>query len=208
MDWTNILEGIISGVSATIISTIIVFIFTKLFGQRKNKDKSSESINQTNFKSTFKNPFLISLFITSFIVVLTFFSLVYSWTTYNYIYLTIAALILGIITYLIYENQCPNCNRIFHKKLINKETLKEEKRPYYYRDSTIYRYSDGSEKEHRYTGKEKTRMETWRTEKEFYECTSCGHKWDKIFERNLDINSRPKPNIVRTRFKPPNNFDY
>jgi hypothetical protein len=205
MDWTNILEGIISGIFATLISTFIIYIFTKMFGQQKNKDKSSENISQTTSKSTFKNPFLISLFITSFTVVVTFFSFVFSWTTIN-IYLSIAALVLGVITYWIYGNQCPNCNRIFHKKLINKETLKEEKRPYRYRDLTIYLYSDGSEKDRKYTGEEKTRMETWRTEKEFYECTSCHHKWDKIFERNLDANNRPKPNIIRTKIRPPDSF--
>jgi len=208
MDWTNILEGTIGSLFAFFISTIIVFIFNKFIGKRKYKDESLESETKTNFGSFFKNPFLISLFITSFFVVLTFFSIVYSWTTYNYIYLTIAASIFGIITFFIYENQCPNCKRIFHKKLINKEILKDEKRPYYYRDLTIYLYSDGSEKERRYTGEEKIRMETWRTEKEFYECTSCHHKWDKISERNLDIDSRPEPNIVRTKIKPPNDYEY
>lgn len=202
MNWINILEGVISSLIATFISTIIVLVFLKLFGREKEKDKSSET------KNWIKNPFLISLFITSFISVLTFFSLVYLWETFNYIYLGSASLILIIITYFIYENQCPNCNRVFHKKLINKEVLREEKRPYRYRDLTIYLYSDGSEKDRKYSGKEKIIMETWRTEKEFYECTSCHHKWDKIFERNLDIDNRPKPDIVRTRFKPPNSLDY
>jgi hypothetical protein len=85
--------------------------------------------------------------------------------------------------------------------------LKEEKRPYHYRDETIYLYSDGSEKDHKYSGEEKIKMETWRTEKEFYNCTSCNHNWDKIFEKNLDIDNRPKPNKVRTRFNPPNPFN-
>ncbi len=206
MNLTNILEGIISGVSAALISTVIIFIFTKLFSQKIQKSELADDNNSANFKSFYKNPFLISLFVTSFMVVLTFFSWVYAWTTFNFIYLFIASFSLGFITNWIYNNQCPNCNRIFSKKLINKETLKEEKRPYHYRDETIYLYSDGSEKDRKYSGKEKTKMETWRTEKEFYECKICSHKWDKIFERNLDIDNRPKPNIVRTKIKPPNPF--
>ncbi len=206
MDWNNILEGIISGVSATLISLVIIFIFKKIFGEKTKKDKSGEVQKANLSGSILSNPFLISLFLTSFVIVLTFFSMVYSWEVFNYIYLLIADFGLGFVTYWIYNNQCPKCNRIFKKKLINKETLKEEKRPYHYRDCTIYLYSDGSEKDKKYHGKEKTKMETWRTEKEFYECQSCKHKWDEIFEKNLD--NRPKPNIVRTRFDPPNNFNY
>lgn len=206
MDWANILEGIVSGLFVFIISSIITFIFYRLFGKRKEKDTSSKI--KTNFNDYLKNPFLISLFVTSFLFVLTIFFAIYFPTIYYHMYTLIGAFISAMITYWVYENQCPNCKKIFHKKLINKVTLKDEKRPFYYRDLTIYLYSDGSEKERKYTGPEKTRMETWRTEKEFYECTSCGHKWDKIFERNLDKESRPKPNIVRTKIKPPNDYNF
>ena len=145
---------------------------------------------------------------TTFIIVLTFFSMVYSWQIFNYIYLIIADFGFGFVTYWIYNNQCPKCNAIFNKKLIDKQTLKEEKRPYYYRDETIYYYSDGKTlKDRKFHGPEKKKMETWRTEKEFYECQSCNHKWDKIFERNFDINNRPKANKITTRFKAPNPFD-
>lgn len=132
--------------------------------------------------------------------------MVYQWQIFNYIYLILADFGLGFVTYWIYNNQCPKCNVVFKKKTINKETLKQEKRPYSYRDCTIYLYNDGSEKDKKFDGKEKTKMETWRTEKEFYECQACGYKWDKIFERNLDKDNRPKPNIVRTKFNPPNIF--
>ena len=207
MDWTNIIEGTISGISATLIATIIISIFTRIIGSKKYRNDTIDNKTHRNFKSTYKNPFLISLFITSFVVVITFFSMVYSWKVFNYSYLLVADFVLVFITYWIYNNQCPNCNRIFKKKLVNKETLKEEKRPYHYRDLTIYYYSNGTEKDRKYSGKEKTKMETWRTEKEFYECESCGHKWNKIFERNLDIDNRPKPSKVTTRFKAPNPFD-
>jgi len=205
MDWNNILEGVISGVSATLISSIIIFIFKKTLGNKSKKD--TDEVEKASLSvSVFKNPFLISLFLSSFLIVLTFFSMVYQWQVFNYVYLIVADCGLGFVTYWIYNNQCPKCNHIFKKKLINKETLKEEKRPYHYRDCTIYLYNDGSEKDEKFHGKEKTKMETWRTVKEFYECQACGYKWDKIFERNLDKDNRPKPNIVRTKVNPPNPF--
>jgi len=208
MDWTNILEGTIGSLFAFFISAIIVFIFNKFVGQQKHRDSSMEKKNKINLVIFLKNPFLLSLFITSFLFIITFFSLVYSWSVDYSVYLSIAAFILGIITYLIYENQCPNCKKIFHKKFVKEEIIKDEKRPHHYRDLTIYYYSDGSEKERKYTGPEKTRMETWRTKKEYYECTSCGHKWDKVSVNNLDKDSRAKPNIIKTKIKPPDNYDF
>lgn len=202
VDGTNIIEGVISSVIAALISGVIVFIIRILIS-RKTSDEGKKEIKVSDFKT---NPFLISLFVTSFFVILTFFSIVYAWTTFNSGYLTLASISLFFITSWIYHNQCPSCNRIFNKKLVKKEKVHEEKRPYRYREETIYLYSDGSEKERKYHGKEKTRMETWRTEKEYYECTSCGYNWDKLFERNLDIDNRPKPNIKKTKTKPPNPF--
>ena len=208
MDWTNVIENTISGIIVFIISSIITFVFYKIFGKLKEKDTPSENRYKAEIHPYFKNPFLISLFVTSLLFVLTIFFAIYSPTLFYHIYSGIGAFIFIMITYLIYENQCPNCKKIFHKKLIDKETLKEEKRPYRYRDETIYYYSDGSVKERKFTGPLKTIMETIRIEKEYYECTSCHFKWDKIFERNLDIKNRPKPNEVRTKIKPPEDFSY
>ena len=205
MDWNNILEAVISGSLATLIASIIIFIFKKILGN-KSKKETDEVEKASLSVSVFKNPFLISLFLTSFLIVLTFFSMIYQWQVFNFVYLIVADCGLGFVTYKIYNNQCPKCNSIFKKKLINKETLKEEKRPYHYRECTIYYYSDGSEKDKKFHGKEKTKIEIWRTEKEFYECQACGYKWDNIFERNLDKDNRPKPNIVRTKINPPNPF--
>lgn len=202
MDGASLIEAVISGVFATLISGLIVFLI-KILISRKTSDERKKDIKLTDFKT---NPFLIALFVTSFFVVLTFFSIVYSWTTYNSGIMILASFFSGFITYQIYYNQCPSCNRIFKKKMVNKEKISEEKRPYNYQDLTIYLYSDGSEKERKYHGKQKTIMETWRTEKEFYECKACGHKWDELFERNLDIDNRPKPNTVRTKTKPPSPF--
>jgi transposase-like protein len=89
--------------------------------------------------------------------------------------------------------------------MTNKETIKEEKRPWYYRDLIIYLYTDGAEKNREYSKEEKTRIETWRTEKEHYQCEKCGYNWERIFERNLDEQTRPKiQKTIRTRFKNPN----
>lgn len=205
MNWNNILEGVISGVSATFIASIIIFIFNQIL-RNKSKKETNDVDNASLSVSIFKSPFLISLFISSFLVILTFFSMVYQWQVFNYVYLIIADCGLGFVTYWIYNNQCPKCNFIFKKKLIDKETVKDEKRPYHYRDCTIYYYNDGSEKDKKFHGKEKIKMETWRTEKEFYECQACGYRWDKIFERNLDKDNRPESNKVRTKINPPNSF--
>ncbi len=195
MNWNNTLEGIVSSLSATFISFIITIFYKRIFSK---KIKQNNSLNKEKI-----SPFTISLFLTVFVVVLTFFSLIYNWTIFNYVYLFIADFVLIFVTYGIYNNQCPNCNRIFTKQLIDKQVTKEEKRPYSYRDCTMYLYADGSEKNRIYNGKERTKMETWRIEKEFYKCEKCNHEWSRLFERNLDENNRPKPNIIRVKDYPP-----
>ncbi|QQG40039.1 MAG: hypothetical protein HYS81_01355 [Candidatus Aenigmatarchaeota archaeon] len=206
MTWNSIIEATVSGVAAALISAIIIFVAKATLG-RKLKERSIKTEVPDVSGSVLNNPFLISLSLTSFAVVLTFFSMVYSWQTFSYIYLTVADFVLGIVTYWIYNNQCPNCNRIFTKRLLNKEILKEERRPYTYRDYTIYLYADGSEKDRKYHGAEKTKMETWRTEREFYECYGCTHEWERLFERNLDLSNRPRPNLIRTKYNQPTIFD-
>ena len=167
MNWNNILEGIISGVSATLISSAIIYILKKIFEKKTNKENSGEVQRADLSGSVLNNPFLISLFLASFVIVLTFFSLVYQWQTFNYIYLIVADFGLVLVTNWIYNNQCPECNKIFKKKLINKETLKDEKRPYHYRDCTIYLYSDDSEKDRKYHGQEKQKWRLGERQKNF-----------------------------------------
>jgi amino acid permease len=208
MNWENIIENTISGFIVFALSSIITFIFYKLFKKRKEKNEPKRERYQTDINPYLKNPFLISLFITIFLFVLTGFFLIYSGSLYYYNYTMVAGTILLIITYLIYDNQCPNCKKIFHKKLKDKITMKDEKRPYRYRDETIYYYTDGSIKERKFTGQLKTILETYRTEKLFYECDSCHHKWERIKETNLDIGNRPKPNKVTTKIKPPENYNF
>lgn len=208
LNLTNIQEGFISSISATLSASLITWIVTNIIVPKIRKDQKTGTKTTSNTKLNYLNPFSLSLFITSFLIIITFFSLVYSWTKFNFVYLTLASVSLVVITYLIYNNQCPNCYKIFQKKLTTKDVLHEEKRPYQYRDYTIYLYTDGSEKDRKYHGEEKIKMETWRTEKEFYECQACGFKWDKLFERNLDVKNRPRPNIVRTRYNRPTGLEF
>ena len=58
----------------------------------------------------------------------------------------------------------------------------------------------------KFVGKEKKRMETWRIEKEFYKCSSCNYEWDEVFERNIDLESRPKPKTKRLKERAPNDL--
>ena len=203
LDWKSILEQTVAGLIVLAIPLIGTFIFKKFFWDKRKKADAPQGVAEKNSGSIIKNPLLISLFFTLFTAMLTIFALFILGENLVVLGLLFLTMILLVATYLIYENQCPNCNRIFTKQLIHKETIKDEERPYRYRDEAIYKYSDGSFKGKKYTGKIKTIMEKWRTEKEFYECQKCHHKWDKPFEKNLDFNNRPKPNIVITRTKPP-----
>jgi len=203
LNWTQILEQIISGVVVLTIAAIITFIGKKVLVKKKSSEKSVET-NKNQEESILKNPFLISLFITSTAAVLSFFALIYySGITIVFVCLLFATAVLAIISYGIYDNQCPNCNRIFSKQIVNTKVEKKEKKPYRHRKETIYLYSDGTEKDRRFTGKEKTRMETLITEREFYKCEKCGHEWNRLLKRNLDKENRPEPEYVTTRFKPP-----
>jgi len=198
MNWTNILEGIISGLVSILCSTAIVWFVTRLIPAKRKKSGADDVPKEPYF-----SPFALSLFATSFFGILSGLSLVFYPESSYFAGFVSLAMFLGIITFLIYDNQCPNCYRIFKKKLTRKETINDEEREYRYRDCTVYLYTDGSEKDRVYSGEEKVRTETWRTWKEFYECQACGHRWDKIFERNLDADNRPKPNIIRTKVDPP-----
>ena len=201
MNWTTISEGVISTVVGTLVSAFLIFLTKSLFYKKSEITQKNEQV------PIFQDLFLITLFLTSFFIVLTFFSLVYQWVTFNAAYLILASIGLGFTTVLTYRKQCPNCRRVIHaKKLMKKETLSEEKRPYIYRDETVYLYTDGTVKDRVFNGPQKTIMETWRMEKESYECESCHYKWEEAFEKNLSANNRPKPTRRKTNYRNPNNF--
>lgn len=152
----------------------------------------------------YKNPVILTGFITLVLLILTLFGMYFQWKSYPYIF--IGALGFGFTTKLMYEKQCPRCKRIT-KEFRNRETMREEKRPYTYRDEVITYYSDGETiKERKFVGKEKKRMETWRIEKDFFRCKSCGYEWDEVFNRNLDYDSRPKPTKKRLKEKAPSDL--
>lgn len=200
MNWVNIFEGALGSLIATVVSAIVTVLYARFVSPR-----FKEGSGQENLRQSYKDPFSIFLFLTVFLSVLSFFSLVYDWVLFNFVYLLLATIVVGVISALIFKNQCPKCKHIFSRKLVNKVTMHQEERPYRYRDCTIYLYTDGSEKDRKY-GKELVRMETWRLEKLFFKCYDCSHEWDEVEEKNLDKNSRPEPNTIRTNKRPPSQF--
>lgn len=192
----NIIDQVIAGIILLLFSSILTFFVNKFF----LKKVEGKSINGE--KLTIK-PILISIFITILVAIIGILNFVFSLTSLNSFYFVMAAAFLFFIDIWIYENQCPNCNNIFSIELVNREILSEEKRPYHYRDLTIYRYSDGSVKDKIQKGPEKIKLETWRIGKEYYKCNSCKHEWNLPFERNLDSGNRPKPNDITTKVRAP-----
>ena len=206
-DWIKIGETVIAGLIVFVLSGIGTLVVKKvILPSIFKKGESSES--KSSFKQEYLNPFGVSLFLTFFFILAMFVSLFLQWSVNITMATGLIASILIFVTYFVYDSQCPRCNRLFSKHLITKEKISDEKRPYRYRNETITLYSDGSEKDRKFTGKEKVRMETIRTEKEHYVCRSCNHEWNKLFVRNLDKHNRPKPNIKRTKIKPPRDTYY
>jgi len=200
MDWTNIIEQTIGGIISALISAFLLFIISKIGGKKVILKDSEEQ-----FKLTSLSLFSILLFLTSFFGILALTGFYLEWAKYSY--LVVIAIIFGVLSSLAYQKQCPNCKSVFGNRRTNIEIIKKEQRPYGYRDLTIYYYSDGVEKNRTYDKKEKTRMETIETRRDYFEC-SCGHKWiSPPYEVNLDLQSRPKPDKVKTHDKNPNGFD-
>jgi len=154
MHW--LLQGIISGVVSTFIATSLLFLIKEKWG---NNLIMSGNHNQKLHISKL-NPFGISVFITALFTALSGFSFYYQWVNMPYI-ITIT-IFFWFGSGLIYQYQCPKCNKIFIRITHQPDVLKEEKRPFRHRDCTITTYTDGSIKDRKYHGKEKVRMETWR----------------------------------------------
>lgn len=197
MEFNIIVTNIGIGIISSIIATIIIAIYNNFFNKKQYK-----SDNFLEKQLQYKDPVIIFGFITIILLSLTLFGMRYNWTSFPYIFM--AALLTGMATKILYEKQCPECKKIT-KKLENKETLREEKRPYKYREEKITLYSDGEIKERKPYGKTKTIMETFRLSKELYKCinSECNHKWSETIDENLDIENRPKPHIKKTNEKNP-----
>lgn len=198
MEWQNIGEGIISNLIAAIISGGFIFSISKIWG----KNILMSGIHNRNFHISKLNPFAIALFITSFFTILSAFSFYYQWE--NMPYLITITILIWMATIWIYNDQCPNCNKIFKKKHIHREVIKEEKIPHEYYDEIIYLYSDGTEKD-RENGKKKKRWtEIVRTVRDHYTCISCEHNWDSSLKRiTINESDRPRPIIKITKKRNP-----
>jgi hypothetical protein len=196
MELTNIIEQVISGIIATLVSTFIIFIIGKFGGKKIILKNPNEK-----FKLASLSLFSVLLFLTSFFGILSLAGFYFEWAKFEY--LIIITIVFGVLGSFAYQRQCPNCKSVFGNRRTNTETIKKEQRPYNYRDLTIYYYSDGTEKNREHTGKEKTKIETIETRKDYFEC-SCGHKWwGAPYEVNLSLESRPKPNKIKTNYRNP-----
>jgi hypothetical protein len=188
-------EDLAIGISSSIIGTLI---FNLIFQNINKKSKERIKLNLP------KDLFLICLSITIFFGILSLFGFYYEWE--KFVYLTIITFVFGALSFFIKEKQCPKCKKVFDNKRVHTEVLKTEKRPYRYRDLTIYYYSDNTEKNRKYHGRQKKIMETIETRRDYFEC-ACGHKWNNSpYKVNLDSKNRPKPDKVKTNIRNPNEF--
>ena len=197
MNWTSIMEQTIAQLIASAIGAIfLTWVIPKILHKKTEiKETKSKSINL----------FPIAVFITSFFAILSIFGFYYQWE--KFAYLAVITIVLVMATSWIYQRQCPNCKSVFENRRTNTEVIKKEQRTYHYRPLTIYYYSDGTEKNRQYDKHEKTRIENIEIRRDYFEC-SCGHKWwSAPYEVNLNLESRPKPNKVKTQIRNPNGFD-
>jgi hypothetical protein len=200
MNLQSVVEGIISSLIATIISGGAVCLFSIIFG----KNKILSGMQNAKFHIFNINPFGLGLFATSFFTILSIFSFYLRWE--NTPYLITITIFIWMSTVWIYHDQCPNCNKIFKKKHIHSEVMKEEKIPHQYYDEILYLYTDGTIKDREQGKKKKTWVEIVRTIKDHYRCNDCDHNWDSSLKRvTINESDRPKPIIKKTRFENPEN---
>jgi len=203
MGFQNIFEGVISSLIAMVISTGVIYLISLVGG--KNIIMSGK--HNQKFHVSKLNPFSIALFVTSFFTILSAVSFYRQWV--NMPYLVTITFFIWMGAAWVYHDQCPNCNKIFKKKHIHREVLKEEKIPHEYYDEIIYLFTDGTEKD-RENGKKKKRwVEIVRTIKDHYKCKSCGHDWDSSLKKiTINESDRPKQIIKRTGIRNPNGASF
>jgi len=169
MGFQNIFEGVISSLIAMVISTGFVYLVFLIFG----KNKIMSGTHNQRFHISKINPFGIALFVTAFFTILSAFSFYFQWT--NMPYLVTITILIWIGAIWVYHDQCPNCNKVFKKKHIDREVIKEEEIPHVYYDEIVYLYTDDTVKD-KVKGKQKKKwVEIVRTIRDHYKCTSCGH---------------------------------
>ena len=121
MELTNILEQTISGVASALISAFILFLVAKLGGKKIILKDPREK-----FKLTSLSLFSILLFLTSFFGILSLAGFYFDWIKFEY--LIVITIVLGVLSSLAYQRQCPNCKSVFGNRRTNTETTKKEER--------------------------------------------------------------------------------
>jgi len=118
----------------------------------------------------------------------------------------VALIVVGGITFLFYQSQCPKCKRIFSLKKISDEVIKEWEEPKQSKEKTIYYYSDGfTEKDVKY-GATKDFTARFEKHKDGFNCKRCGethYKTRDVFLNKNDWLRVTTPNKVTTSTKPP-----
>ena len=195
----SILENIIAEIVILVVS-FLVYVFVPNLIRKDNAEKGK----------TKYDPLSIAIFIE----LISISNLILNLSFWNKseltIFLTLLSMALGYLIYYIYNNQCPSCKKFIRaKKRIDDKTIKKFTRDWKYQPMRIWLYSNGEVWKKKPIGNEKTRIENWITKQEFYECNDCGYKWDSgHFDVNLDEKTRPKPEVIQTDKKDPNEPSY
>ncbi len=198
MNFQNIFEGIIASLIATVISGSVVFLYSRI----KGKSTIMKGNRSSHFDISKINAFAVGLFLTVFFAILSLAGFYWEWAKFpSLVAITIG---LGFLTGLIYQNQCPHCKKIFTKKHVGRETIKEEKIPHEYYDTIVYLFTDGTVKDRVKDKKKKKWVEIVRVIKDYFTCTSCKHNWDSSLKQiTMNESDRPKPIVKKTQYRNP-----
>lgn len=195
------LDSILENIIAEIIIIILSFIVSVFLPKVIKKDKDEKAIVKYD-------PLSIAIFIE----LISIFNLILNLSFWNKseltVFLALVSILLGYLIFYIYNEQCPSCKKVIRaKKRIDYKTINKFTRDWKYQPMKIWLYSNGNFWKKKPVGKEKTRTENWITKQEFYKCNFCGYEWDSgHLDVNLDANTRPKPEEIKTDKKDPNQF--
>lgn len=192
------LDSIIENIIVEIVVGILSFIASIFLPKIMRRDKDEKAIVKYD-------PLNIAIMLESFAFI-NFILNISFWNNSNLtVFLAFSLIILGALIIFIYNEQCPSCKKfIGAKKRIDRKDIKFT-RDWKYQPKKIWLYSNWRVWKEKPIGKEKTRTEHWVTRQDFYECNYCGYKWDSgQHDINLDIETRPKNEIIKTREKDPN----
>jgi len=119
-------------------------------------------------------------------------------------YILSIAILSGFIAFMINEDRCENCKKLFTKFYAGKEYIETKLQPHKFRFETRYLYSNGAYKNSSYS-EEQAREERVEYYRHIYKCKSCGHCTYSYSTKNLDINTRPNlvKEVIKTTIKEP-----